>query len=182
MHHGNNSSSTQQFPQQSAYQNQQVPVQQNGYQNAQQHQQLWTEQQQTNYQQTTNSNNGFNSSNVIKGTDINGASAFRATNSNNGNTVIPHANISQQATGPSFNSTPTAPTNQLGQQQNASRTANESWATVPQPNIGQNWQAMSENWQQTQQQSPLQTQTQPQQSSLQRTFDYVQQCQNWNSS
>ena len=95
--------------------------------------------------------------------------------------MIPQANISQQA-GSSFTSTPTAPANQLNQQQNDSRPANESWGTVTQQNIGQNWQAMGENWPQAQEQNQLQIQTQPQQSSLQRTFDYVQQCQNWNSS
>jgi len=163
------------------YQHQQVPALQNNYHNSQQHPQLWTEQQQNNYQQPTNNNNGFNSNSVTKGTDVNNSSAFRGTHSNTGNSVIPPSNVSQQA-GTTFSTPATPPTNQHGQQQNDSTIANATWATVPQQNIGPNWQqSMGANWQQTHEQNQLQNQTQPQQSTLQRTFDYVQQCQTWNS-
>ena len=184
IHFGNNTSSNQQFPQQSGYQHQQVPSIQNNYHNSQQHPQLqWTEQQQNNYQQPTNNNNGFNSNNVTKGTDINNSNAFRGSHSNTGNSVIPQSNLSQQA-GTTFSTPATPPTNQVGQQQNDTTTiANASWVPVqPQQNIGPAWQQnVGANWQQTHEQNQLQIQTQPQQSSLQRTFDYVQQCQTWNS-
>ena len=177
MHFGNNPSSTQQFPQQSGYQHHQV---QNNYHNSQQSPQLWTQQQQNNYQQTTNNNTAFNSNTLTKGPDINNSSSFRGSNANGGNSVIPQSNISQQA-GTNFSTPATPTTNPLGQQPNDPSIANPSWGTVNQQNIQPNWQQTAgTTWQQPHEQTQ-QIQTQPQQSSLQRTFDYVQQCQNWNS-
>jgi hypothetical protein len=187
MNFTNNSSSNQQFPQPQSsggYQHQQVSNPQNNYHaSQQQHPQLWTtEQQQNNYQQqpsNNNNNNGFNSNNITKGTDINNSNAFRGSSSSTGNLNVPQPSVSQQAVA-EFNNQTAPPANQVGQQSNSSALVIPPWGASNHQNVDPNWtQNMSSNWQQTHNQNPLQTQTQPQQSSLQRTFDYVQQCQNY---
>ena len=188
----NSSSSNPQFSQQSGFQHQQQASNpQNNYHATQQHQQhpqLWTDQQQNNYQQPTNNNNGFNSNNTTKGAEINNSnSAFRSSTSNPGNITNPASNLSQQSPSTPFNNQATPTSNPVGQAQNNSTSVNPSWGTNSHPQNmggGPNWQQpiMNPNWQQQpQNQNQLPSQVQPQQSSLQRTFDYVQQCQNWST-
>ena len=155
---------------------------QNNYLNShQQHPQLWTAEQNNYPQQSSssnNNNNGFNSNNMTKGADINNSNTFRSSNSNTGNHPISQSNVSQQGTTAFNQAVPLA--NQVGQHQNGSTIVNPSWVANSHQNIDPNWQQnMGSNVQQPQNPNPLQTQ--PQQSSLQRTFDYVQQCQNWST-
>ena len=156
---------------------------QNNYLNShQQHPQLWTAEQ-NNYPQqpsssNNNNNNGFNSNNMTKGADINNSNTFRSSNSNTGNHPISQSNVSQQGTTAFNQAVPLA--NQVGQHHNGSTIVNPAWVANSHQNIDPNWQQnMGSNVQQPQNPNPLQTQ--PQQSSLQRTFDYVQQCQNWST-
>ena len=189
-----NSSTNQQFSQQSSsYQHHQqqvgsIPPQNNYHQSQQHNPQLWTtESQQTNNyhpQQASNNSNGFTTNNIAKGgADISNSNSFRGQTSNPAATNMPPSNASHQEVAGFSNQTTPATSNQVGQQQNITPAINPSWndGNASQQNIDPSWsQQMGPNWSQ-QAQSQLQTQVQPQQSSLQRTFDYVQQCQNWNT-
>lgn len=194
MNFSNNSSSNQQFSQQSStYQHHQQQVGSNPPQNnyhqsqQQQHPQLWTTdpQQTNNYhpQQPNNNSNGFASNNIGKGgADISNSNSFRGQTSNPaGNNPMPPSNASHQEVAGFSNQATTGTSNQVGQQS----AVNPAWgdANASHQNVDQTWsQAMGPNWaQQTHTPNQLQTQVQPQQSSLQRTFDYVQQCQNWST-
>ena len=181
MNFTHNSSTNQQFSQQSSsYQHHQqqvgvIPPQNNFHQSQQQHPQLWTtdSQQTNNYhpQQASNNSSGFSSNNIGKGgADISNSNSFRGQSSNSAvNNPLPGSTASHQE-GAGFNNQATpAASNQANQQQNITSAVSQTWTdtNASQQNIDPSWnQQMGSNWSQQAQQ---------------RTYDYVQQCPNWNA-